>query len=232
MKGRKVNQWSGILLNECRQLHLIDFFSSPAAHSNQQIENLSFVDGGARQQFSLRIEEIKWAWRPAITPAVNQPTTFLLAQREKEKLVCGCCPCRRPEAVGAPLVCLLSPPPQASFINSFSVAVGEDKRRYPSFPSASFILFHCFCLCFLLLAEPLAVPPPITHQSKKRQSNEIKLNSAALPFNSIKSTKREVDLIGLLKEKLSCPMPHQPQRSSFLLSAHSEERKAKKRKSC
>ena len=54
--------------------------------------------------------------------------------------------------------------------------------------SASFILFHCFCLCFLLLAEPLAVPPPITHQSKKRQSNETKLNSAALPFNSIKST--------------------------------------------
>ena len=37
IKGRKVNQWSGILLNECSQLHLIDFFSSPAAHSMEPI---------------------------------------------------------------------------------------------------------------------------------------------------------------------------------------------------
>ena len=56
------------------QLHLIDFFSSPAAHSIQQIENLSFVEGRARQP--------------------NQSTLFFLfdgasAGRQKKERVVG-----------------------------------------------------------------------------------------------------------------------------------------------
>ena len=51
--------------------------SLPRAESIKSNENLSLI-----------------CWRREGSPTVNQPTTFLLAQREKEKLVCGCCPCR------------------------------------------------------------------------------------------------------------------------------------------
>ena len=66
------------------------------------------------------------------------------------------------------------------------------------FASASFIPSFPFCLCFLFLAEPLAVPPPITHQFKKRQKERKFMNCAAPPINSINCFRKRKQLIGLL----------------------------------
>ena len=67
--------------------------------------------------------------RRARQPFHSTQLIFLMARSgpTKDEWVDGLAAGREP--LGAPLVCLLSPPPQASFINSFSVAVGEDKRR-------------------------------------------------------------------------------------------------------
>ena len=119
---------------------------------------------------------ICWISAGAAAQAVNQPTNFLLAQREKENLVCGCCPCRRPEAVGAPF-------------HSFSCMPGELHSRISFFhsthPLLCFIPSILFELGWLLLsllswAEPLAVPPPITHPIN--QHNQPTIRSARLHF--------------------------------------------------
>ena len=80
--------------------------------------------------------------------AVNQPTNFLLAQREKENLVCGCCPCRRPEAVGAPLVAFFLPPPHEfnqliSLINFIHCCRRKQLRSLSALPPIDLLISRC-----------------------------------------------------------------------------------------
>ena len=91
---------------------------------------------------------ICWISAGAAAQAVNQPTNFLLAQREKENLVCGCCPCRRPEAVGAPLVAFFLPPPHEfnqliSLINFIHCCRRKQLRSLSALPPIDLLISRC-----------------------------------------------------------------------------------------
>ena len=57
-EGRKVNQWSSILLNECVELHLIDFFSSPPVNPINKWKIFSLLMDEGRQGGQL--SSIEW----------------------------------------------------------------------------------------------------------------------------------------------------------------------------
>ena len=163
-KGRKVNQpfQHSLQWMLCEWIDWFLFFPE----RNQQLIQKSF-DQLMEEQGNLS--------------SISSLSLFLMAQCGPTKQRWDEWACRgNLSCLGAPLVCLLSAP---STIFSISL---QRKLTAAKTNCATFISFNstnCFhfvqsivslgllsWLCLLFLAEPLAVPPPITHQSSKSQS--------------------------------------------------------------
>ena len=151
-----------------KRMKLILFFS-PADPSNQSIENLSLIDGGARPT----IDEINWfmvGQLAALSPLPQQQTTFLL---HKERKVGFCfAACRA--AVGRLGHRLFSLHSLCCFHYWFhqyfqSTAARENCATFSSCSANQFN--QLFFFCFLFLAEPHAAcgghNPPIKRKEKQ-----------------------------------------------------------------
>ena len=102
--------------------------------------------------------------------------------------------------------------------------------------SLSILQLHSISLCSIgCVAHSISLLHSISISWKRKESKSFNWIAllVCLPFAEQPSGPLTAQLNKPKKAIQWIPlMPHQPQRSSFLLSAHSEERKAKKRKSC